>query len=100
MVSSGRRARLPGLHMVPQSLISRRAVSLRHGTSFDRARRMTKINEGSPHAGRRRMKDKHNMFEVRYADGRSAYILPSSQLRRRDRLLARSLTARSSAFSG
>ena len=34
---------------------------------------MTKINEGSPHT-RPRRKDTQDMFAVRYADGRTAYI--------------------------
>ena len=35
---------------------------------------MASINRTSPHNGRRWIKDTHEMFEVRYADGRSAYI--------------------------
>ena len=35
---------------------------------------MASINRNSPHNGRRWIKDTQDMFEVRYADGRSAYI--------------------------
>ena len=35
---------------------------------------MSSINRNSPHNGRRWIKDTQEMFEVRYADGRSAYI--------------------------
>jgi hypothetical protein len=35
---------------------------------------MASINRNSLHNGRRWIKDTQDMFEVRYADGRSAYI--------------------------
>ena len=35
---------------------------------------MSSINRNSPHNGRRWIKDTQDMFEVRYVDGRSAYI--------------------------
>jgi hypothetical protein len=35
---------------------------------------MASINRTSPHNGRRWIKDTQDMFEVRYVDGRSAYI--------------------------
>ena len=35
---------------------------------------MSPINRNSPHASRRWVKDTQEMFAVRYADGRTAYI--------------------------